>query len=256
MTLGGCSSVPLTETGAISSYSGLGPTSGTFGKWRSYVRGEVLEARTIKIIPTRMTPQARAVLKVASDQKLVTNAVDRSLCLALSDRFVVVPESAPADLTVQATVSTIVPTGSVAAGVSKVMTLGTAAVLPVGVPRLPIGLGGIAVEAEATNASGTQVAAITWARGANSLTSNARVSEIGDAYGLASSFGNQFGRMVVSGKDNPGIALPSARRIGSAAGLPPKYRACDAFGRSSGLAGLAGSVVGAPPSWTDNGADP
>jgi len=38
--------------------------------------------------------------------------------------------------------------------------LGSSAVLPVSVPRLPIGLGGLAVEAEAVDSAGVQLAGI------------------------------------------------------------------------------------------------
>lgn len=257
LAVSGCSSVPLTQSGAISTYSQLGPSIGTFGKSRIFVNGQsVLAARTASISRTTLSSQAAAAVASDEDRRLVANAVDRSLCIALSDRFTIVPEGAPSDLIIRATVSSIVPTNAGAAGISKVATLGTSAVLPVGIPRLPIGLGGLAMEAEATDLMGQQQAALTWARGANSFTSSARVSEIGDAYGLAGSFGTKFGRMLVTGEQDPDFSLPSAQRVGSAVGARPKNAVCDTFGRQSGVVGLAASVVGAPPSWTDGGGRP
>lgn len=248
----GCTSVPLTQTGAISSYASLGPESGRLGKARTFVDGApVASAITVAIHPTAITPTAASSAASERDARLVANAVDRAMCISLSDRFLVVRYGQPADLSVRATVTSLVPTDKVAAGVSKVATLGTSAILPVGVPRLPWGLGGIAIEAEAIDARGTQRAAIAWSRGANSITNSARISEIGDAYGLASDFGRQFGRMLVKAKADPGVGLPSAERIGTAVGAAPSQAVCEDFGRSPGVAGIAASVVGAPPSWTD-----
>ncbi|MHC1550210.1 hypothetical protein [Phyllobacterium sp. K27] len=51
----------------------------------------------------------------------------------------------PADLLISATISDLIPTGATAAGLSKVTALGTSTLLPVGVPRLPIGLAGLAM---------------------------------------------------------------------------------------------------------------
>lgn len=252
VSLGGCASVPLTQSGAISSYSGLGPETGRLGKARTFVdEAAVAAARTVAIYPTVITHAAASSTANANDARLVANAVDRALCVALSDRFAVVRPGQSSDLVVRATVTSIVPTGKTAAGVSKIATLGTSAILPVGIPRLPWGLGGIAIEAEALDVSGSQRAAITWSRGANSITSSARVSEIGDAYGLAGNFGRQFGRMLVTAKADPGAGLPSAERIGTAMGANPSQAACADFGRGPGVAGFAASVVGAPPSWAD-----
>src|SRR5262245_55117275 len=58
-----------------------------------------------------------------------------------------------------------------------------------------------------------------------------RVSESGDAYDLASEFGADFSKLLVTG-ENPfdkSISLPSAQRVQSSLGGRPKYAACDAF---------------------------
>jgi hypothetical protein len=139
------------------------------------------------------------------------------------------------------------------AGVSTAVSLGSSAVLPVGIPRLPAGLGGLAVEAEAVDRNGVQRAAVVWSKGANSITNNARVSEVGDAYSLAPNFGDYFSRLLIKGKEPQGlqIALPSSQRMKSALGGKPKYAACEAFGRGRGLSGLVADKLGAPPEWTD-----
>jgi hypothetical protein len=253
--LTGCTSVPLTQTGSISSYAALGPETGSLGKARSFMDApSVSAARTVALRPTSIKPEAVLAAADPQNARLVANAVDRALCIALSDRFTVVRDGQAADLVVHATVTSIVPTGKVAASVSKVATFGTSAVLPVGIPRLPWGLGGISLEGEALDALGRQRAAIVWSRGANSITNSARISEIGDAYGLAGGFGRHFGGMLVKAKDTPGLGVPTAERIGTALGGKPSQVVCAQFGRSPGVAGFAGSIVGAPPSWTDKAA--
>ncbi|MBB4009775.1 DUF3313 domain-containing protein [Allorhizobium taibaishanense] len=252
--LGSCSSVPLTEAGSLRSYSKLGPVEGRVSKSRSFLDTSALATATsVAITPTRLSPLAYSRIHDAGNDRLVSNALDRALCVDLSDKFRVVGPGERADITVQAVITDIVPTSKTAAGLSTVATLATSVVLPVGVPRLPVGLGGLAVEAEAIDGSGIQRAAIVWSRGANSITNGARVSEVGDAYSLASSFAAQFSDMLVKNRKPSGLdlSLPSGQKLKSQLGGKPKNAACEAFGRAPGIAGALAGVVGAPPSWTD-----
>ncbi|MCM2291610.1 DUF3313 domain-containing protein [Allorhizobium sp. BGMRC 0089] len=252
----GCSSVPLTQSGFLTSYSHLGPTEGRYEKQRLFVDGPALEkVRTIAIEPAKLSPRASQAVKEPRNAMLLSNALDRALCIDLSDQYQVVMPGGHADLTVRSMITDVVPTGKVAAGVSKVATLGTSAVLPVGVPRLPIGLGGLAVEAEAIDGSGVQRAAIIWSRGANSVTNSPRISDVGDAYALAGSFAGDFADLLMKGRKSPAVdlTLPSWQKVQSKLGGAPKNAACDAYGRASGISGFIGNVVGAPPSWTDKG---
>jgi hypothetical protein len=254
LAISGCTSVPLKEGGTLSSYGQLGPAKGKFTKSRTFVDGAGLAAtRTVSIVPTTFAFGASSRVKKAEDRFLVSNALDRAVCVALSDKFQVVSAGQPADLIVRAVVTDIVPTNKTMAGVSTAVSLGSSVVLPVGIPRLPAGLGGLAVEAEAVDRNGVQRAAVVWSKGANSITNSARVSEVGDAYSLASNFGDYFSRMLIKGKEPQGlqIALPSGQRMKSALGGKPKYAACDAFGRAPGLTGMVADKIGAPPEWTD-----
>ncbi len=250
----GCTSVPLTEGGTLTSYNQLSPAKGKFTKSRSFVDAQGLAAvRTVSVLPTTFSINAASRIKADQDRALVTNALDRAVCVALSDKYRLVPAGQPADFTVRTVVTDIVPTNRTMAGVSTAVSLGSSLALPVGIPRLPAGLGGLAVEAEAIDSTGTQRAAVVWSKGANSITNNARVSEVGDAYSLAANFGKYFSRMLKTGKEPKGLdlSLPSGQRMQSALGGKPKYAACDAFGRSPGLAGIIADKVGAPPQWTD-----
>ncbi len=254
LVIAGCASVPLQQAGTLSSYDRLGEQKGSLSKARVYVDGNGLAPlQTARIIPTAVSFGAMPRIPDGADRALVTNAIDRALCISLSDRYQMVPTAQPADLTVRAVVTDIVPTNKAMAGVSTIVSLGSGFVLPIGIPRLPVGLGGLAVEAEALDRAGVQRAAMVWARGANSIQDNPRVSEVGDAYGLAASFGSEFARLLVLGKEPPDLdlSLPSGQRVQSWFGGKPKYPACDAFGREPGLAGVVAGKVGAPPEWTD-----
>lgn len=246
--------MPLKEGGTLTSYSNLGAPKGKLSKSRIYVDGQRLAAaKTISIVPTSFAFSAASRVKSTADRLLVSNALDRALCVALSDKYQMVSADQPADLMIRSVVTDVVPTNKGMAGVATAVTVGTGFVLPVGVPRLPVGLGGLAVEAEAVDRGGAQRAAMVWARGANSIQNKPRVSEVGDAYGLASKFGNDFSRMLVAGKEPKGLdmSLPSRQRVQSLLGGKPKYAACEAFGRAPGLVGAVAAKYGAPPQWTD-----
>ncbi|MBV8743868.1 MAG: DUF3313 family protein, partial [Xanthobacteraceae bacterium] len=122
-------------------------------------------------------------------------------------------------------------------------------------PRIPLGLGGLAIEADATDRKGHQEAAMLWARGADAFTSKPKVSTVGDAYDLAKSFGDDFSKLLVKGaspfKKVP--SLPSLNAINAALGGPPKEAACETFGRGPGVIGLVGDSIGLPPEWIDKG---
>jgi hypothetical protein len=250
----GCTNVPLTENGGLSSYSQLGEPKGKLTKSRSFADKPSLEAaRTVRIMPTSFSYTAASQIKKPEDRALIAHALDRALCVALSDRYEIVTVGAPADLTVRNVVSDIVPTNKVMAGVSTVTSLGSSLVLPVSVPRLPFGLGGLAVEGEVQDPGGQQRAALLWAKGANSITNSPRLSEVGDAYELATAYGDSFAKLIIKGKTPAmmDISLPSRQRVQSFFGGKPKYAACESFGRAPGVPGLVAGMVGAPPEWTD-----
>lgn len=253
-TVAGCAAVPLEEANSLTSYDGLTSNNGRLTKAKYKVAsGDLVSAKTIYIEPTTIAATAAQSIKKSSDQALVANVISRALCIGVSDRFEVVDRKENADLVAHATVTRIVPTNAAMAGLSTATSLGANFVVPVPVPRLPMGLGGLSVEAEATTRDGKQLGAMVWAKGANALTTNARVSQVGDAYSLATSFGNDFSKMLVTGKTPfKGLPkLPSSQKLKSNLGGKPKYQACERFGRAPGLTDLAASQLGMPPSWTD-----
>lgn len=247
----------MTQSGSLSSYDSLTPSDGVLTKSLVRVtRDVVLASKTVRIVPTTFAASAAPALE-DKQRLLVANAVDRALCRGLSDRFEVLGASEPADLTVHAVVTQATATDEVAAGASKVVSAVPAVLgIPAPVPRLPIGLGSLTLEAEALDRMGKQEGAMVWARGADSFTSAAMVSKAGDAYDLAASFGADFSQLLVTGSSPFGKLpnAPSLQKIGASLGAKPKYAACEAFGRGPGVAGMIAARVGLPPEWSDKGA--
>jgi hypothetical protein len=216
----------------------------------------VLAARSVSIIPTSFSHAASRAALTDKQRRVIANAVDRSLCIGLSDRFNVVPSGQPADLTVHITVTRVTVTDPNVAGAAKVASAAPmfiSAGFPIVVPRIPYGMGGLSVEAEARDVQGQQKAAFVWARDADMLTSTPRVAASGDAYDLAGEFGADFSKLLITG-ENPfdkKLSTPSMQRVNSAFGGKPKYAACDAFGRT-GVSAFIGGKMGAPPEWNDD----
>jgi hypothetical protein len=268
-SVAGCATVPLQQTGSLSSYERLQPADSKFGGRKSRVHVDkeaVLAAKTVFIVPTSYSTDAALAKLSDRDRRLVANAVDRSVCIALSDRFHIVASPQTADLAVHVTIASIVPTDEVAAATSTVIDVGKSVLshtgvietsVPIPSVRVPIGLGGIALEGEAIDPRGQQKAAMLWAKGARSFFGNTtRVSRVGDAYELASDFGDDFSELMVTGEDPFGFQwpeLPYMHRLKSKFGGAPKEAVCDAFGRK-GVTDMVAGKFGLPPEWTDDGA--
>ena len=257
----GCATAPLERSGSLASYDRLTTSDGLLTQSQIRVsRADVLGARSVRIEPTAFSVSAAKEPFTDEQRGLITNAVNRALCIALGERFQIVGPTETADLSVRAVITHIAPTDPVAAGVSIVAGIVPSIVAPnvfiPPVPRLPIGLGSLSVEAEARARRGGQKAAMLWARGANSFTSAPRVSSDGDAYDLATAFADDFGQLLVTGESPFGKVPepPSIDKLNAILGGAPKEAACEAFGRAPGLPGMIGEKIGLPPAWTDRGA--
>ncbi|MEO6065434.1 MAG: DUF3313 family protein, partial [Lysobacterales bacterium] len=137
--------------------------------------------------------------------QLVANHAARSLCTAVSSYVSVEEPSTPEALHPRITVTGIKASSAVVSGASSV--LGIFSPVPL---RIPAGLGALSIDAELVDSDGRQVAAMHWARGANSVTNSARLSSIGDAWQLAAKFGKEFARAVLD-TDNKRAGLQRAR---------------------------------------------
>ena len=259
--LAGCASAPLETAGSLSSYEALAPAEGIVTRSKLRVdKSELLAAKSVTIISTSFSRAAARADLSEKQRHVIANAIDRSVCIGLGDRFEVVPPGRAADLTVHVTVTHVDVTDAAVAGASKAVSAVpmflTGGASYIVVPRIPLGMGSLSVEAEAMDIHGRQKAALVWARGADMLTSTPRVSASGDPYDLAGEFGADFSKLLVTG-DNPftkQLSMPTMQRVQSTLGGKPKYAACDAFGRSGIPAFLGGKVLGAPPEWVDDAA--
>ncbi len=258
LCVAGCASASLEGDGSLSSYADLKASDGVLAKSKLYVSSEAVSAaHTVKIAPATFSSKAQVNGVSDEQRKLIGNAINRSLCGNLSDKFTLVA-SGDADLTVYTRVTQLTATDATAVAASKGGAIAKAVLLPgvpVPTPRIPIGLGSLSVEAEARGRDGRQVAAMIWGRGANFLSGSARVSTSGDAYELASAFGDDFSTMLITGKSPYGTMprAPSLVRVQALAGRAPKYAACEACGREPGVTGLVGGAIGVPPEWNDKG---
>jgi hypothetical protein len=227
-------------------------------------RTDVLAATTIRIVPTSFAAAALGTGLSETQRQMVSNAIDRSMCIGLSDRFRIVAPDAPADLTVHAVITHVGLTDKMMAGASRVVSVGASVAekvfvpypVPIPIPRIPLGLGGLAVEAEARDAGGRQKAGMVWARGADVITSKPKVSTAADAYDLAKAFADDFSKLVVTAASpfNTMPSLPSINRITAMFGGAPRETGCEVFGRGPGVVGMIGDGIGLPPEWTDHGA--
>ena len=232
------------------SYADLKPSDRLFTHAQLNVSGdEVLAARTARVVPTVFSESAESAALTPAQRGLIANAVDRALCAGLSERFEMVSGLESSDLIVRAEIVDVTPTDVVAVGLSKAASQAVSLAVPgvpIPVPRLPIGLGSLSIEAEAIDREGNQRAAMLWARGANVLFDSGRVAWDGDAYELAAKFAGDFSELVVTGKTPFGgpPSLPSAKAVGTLFGTAPADAACAEFGRSPGLPARSETVSG------------
>lgn len=262
LMLSGCAAAVLTESGRLSSYASLRPSDGVMTKSKLDVdRKAVLAAKTLRLQPTIVDSGATASGLAGKQIQLVSNAIDRSLCRDLSQRFTIVAPGEPADLVVQAVITRVTKTDTTAAGASVITGIGGKAAsavtgIPMPVPRIPLGMGSLTVEAEAKDPTGRQLAALVWARGADAVTTGPRIAEEADAHTLAGHFASDLAKLLVTGTDpiaNPAPLFPTAQGVGEYFGADPKFAACRQFGRDPGLGHMLGGVIGLPPNWTDKG---
>jgi len=159
---------------------------------------QYIDAAALAQTPDIALPQARldegAYGKQISDTQaqLVANNAARALCRELSRYAVLKADDGDAALAPELVVSAIMPTSGAASGASSVI-----GIFVPGPFRLPAGLGGLAIDAQLVDSNGKTVAVMRWARGANAVTNDAKVSSIGDAWQLADKFGSEFARALL-----------------------------------------------------------
>ena len=131
---------------------------------------------------------------------MVLREVDRQVCYEVSERFdLASDDDAAAPLRVGVTAVRV--NGRAAAGLAAVANH----LIPgPGTVRAPGTTGGLAAEAELTDAAGRRIAALTWARDAQPVgTDTPSLSRIGDALQLAEPFGDAVGDAISNPERKP-----------------------------------------------------
>jgi hypothetical protein len=244
--LTGCASSSVTQTGGMSSYQGLTDVKTVRTKARISADAAALaKAKSIRLEPVAYGEGAAEGVS-ESQRALIANRVMRELCVRLSNRFDIVTGKDPADMRVRTVITRLTPTNREAAAANLPLRA-AGMVFGVPAPRVPLGMGTFAAEGEAVDAAGAQRAVMVWARGADALTTRARVSKIGDAYELSGAFADDMANLVITGK-NPLHELSVEMLKGR---QRPVASACDAYGKSHDVESFMSGFVGAPPEWTD-----
>lgn len=214
VVLAGCATRPPTTTGFLGDYTTLQPVGDT-------VRAQILQrsdtgalagVTAVAILPTRMSEQAEVDASIpASGLPLVTGEIDRQLCFELSERFEIAPAPGPGVAQVEVVVTRVQQTGAVSSIASAAISR---AVPGPGSVRLPVGQGGLSVEARAMAATGSELGGMSWSRGAGVAMDRGSLSPVGDAHRFASAFAEDFAELLGSDRRvtrAEGVADPCAR---------------------------------------------
>jgi hypothetical protein len=206
--LGACATKPPTRTEFLGNGATLQRVDDT-------VRAQIDRRRAAEVaggvtrVALRPTILAAGVERPASladaDIAPVLREMDRQLCYALSDRFEVAPAATGAGgdvATVEVQVTRIQATNAAASVASAVVSR---AIPGPGSLRLPVGRGGLAVEARALVGDGREAAAMAWSRGAGVAFDRGSLSAVGDAHRFASAFADDFAEWL-AGPDRPARA--------------------------------------------------
>ena len=191
LALPACATKPPTQTGFLANQASMEKVSGTvraqierqrdLDALRGVQKVMLLPARLQEggDIPDTITPESRL---------LVLGELDRQLCFQMSRRFELVGPEEPAAARVQAVITRLQETNATASAASAAVSR----LLPGGSVRLPVGRGGLSIEARLDTANGRQAAAMAWSRGAGVVMDQGSLSEVGDAHRFASNFAADF----------------------------------------------------------------
>lgn len=186
-----CATKPPTQTGFIANGTAMERVDGTVRAQISRQKDAEALSRLSRVVllPTRLHEAAEVPATITADSRaLVLAEVDRQLCFALSRRFEIVGADQADAGRVQAVVTRLQETNAAASAASAAVSR----LLPGGSVRLPVGRGGLSIEARLDVQDNRQAAAMSWSRGAGVVMDQGSLSEVGDAHRFAASFANDF----------------------------------------------------------------
>jgi hypothetical protein len=251
LALTACASAPPPKEGAFAREQRLTTTTDErHRRIEQFVDTEALRATPRVALPkVRIDEGAYGAEITPAQAMLVANRAARSVCLGLA-RYVYL-QSAPAEGVLEAriVVTSIGPTGGATSGISSALGF----FLPVPF-RVPAGLGSLALEAELRDPDAGQVALMRWARGANSVLNDAKVSPIGDAWQLADNFGDDVTKALLD--FDPKKSGMQRERL-SAASAKANRELCEQRYGTLRIAGRTASfALPLPPESIDRGPPP
>ena len=207
LALAACAT-PAERSGMLTSYEGLTPREGAARTAVAEKRDDAALARVrrVRIEPSQLAPGPRTGWMNEAERTLLLREVDAQVCFEVSERYALVTEG-EADARVRTVVTEVRPTGRVGSALSAASSFFIPG--PIGL-RVPGGLGGLSAESEMLDASGRQLAAMTWSRSATAVgTDNPSLSRIGDALQFAEPFGDTAAAvMTPRSMKPPGPAKP------------------------------------------------
>jgi hypothetical protein len=235
--LGACASVPAQREGVFERERPLTTVADKRHRHiEQFVDSSALSATPRIALPVvRLADGAYGAAIAPAQATLVANHAARSVCLGLARYAELQAAAADGAMDARLVVTAIEPTSGAAAGASS--AIGYFVPVP---SRLPIGLGGLAVEAELRDPHAGQVALMRWARGANAVTQDAKMSSIGDAWQLAERFGKDFARALLD--TDPTKSGLQRKRLPDAAVKANRALCSEHYGKLS-IAGRVGTML-------------
>ncbi len=213
--LGACATKPPTQTGFLSDAGSAQPdlerqADGVRAQVRKNrdmaVLGQVAQVGKVAILPSTIHPDSQIPESITpASRMLVIQELDKQLCFHLSRRFEIVTPETPGAARVQAVVTRLQETNVAASVASSAVSF----LLPAGSVRLPVGRGGLSVEARLDSVDGARGASMAWSRGAGVLMDDGSLSQVGDAHRFTRDFANTFSTFLVAdGTPKRDIAKP------------------------------------------------
>ena len=171
------------------------------------------QVRSLRIEPAKVADGVTLPSTISPDSiALILGEIERQMCFELSRYFDIEPTTAASAATPQVATTTVRaavtglqetnPTASVASAIISRLIPGPGNI------RLPIGRGGLSMEASADLPNGGgEAAAMAWSRGAGIAFDKGSLSEVGDAHRFATNFAKNF-TALLAGPDAKKRDLP------------------------------------------------
>ncbi|AQR60688.1 hypothetical protein BZG35_02750 [Brevundimonas sp. LM2] len=189
-----CQTAPVADAGFLSRYDGLVAREDSLRASIRQRRDDAVAATVdrVHLEPSRFVGAAGSALTDQERAQLLRE-VDRQVCYEVSERFTLAADGRDV-ARLRTGVVEVRPTGAAGSGVAAVANI----LIPgPGTLRIPGTTGGLAVESELVGPGGEQIAALAWARNANTVGMDApSLSRIGDALQMAEPLADEIGDTI------------------------------------------------------------